>query len=227
MIEVIAWIFLTLGIVTGTALISARYGVEYIIGAYVSLIVVANIITSKIVLVAGETLPAAVIVYSSSFLLTDILSEFYGKDMARKAVWAGFMGNLILVVSVYIAIIWQPAPFWENQAAFEAVLKNTPRIVLASLVSYMVSQQHDVMSYAWWRARFPERLWVRNNASTIVSQALDTVLFISIAFYGTFPLWELIVGQYSIKMLIALMDTPFIYALKQLRIFGDSRGCPR
>jgi len=227
MIEVAAWILLTLGIVTGTAYIASREGVEYIIGAYVALVVVANIITTKIVLVAGETVPAAVIVYSSSFLLTDILSEFYGKHVARKAVWAGFIGNLILVVSVYIAIVWQPAPFWENQAAFETVLKNTPRIVLASLISYMVSQQHDVMSYAWWKARFPQHLWLRNNASTIVSQALDTVLFISIAFHGSFPLWGLIVGQYSVKLVIALMDTPFIYLLKKFRIFGDNQGSPQ
>ena len=223
MLEVYAWIALTLAVVAGTAVLAARYGVEYLIGMYVALVVTANIITSKIVLFLGETLPAAVIVYSSTFLLTDILSEFYGPHMARKAVWAGFLGNVALVVSVFIAISWQPAPFWEGQEAFEAVLRNTPRIVLASLVAYLVSQQHDVISYAWWKRRFPAQLWLRNNASTVVSQGIDTVLFITLAFYGSFPLAGLIIGQYSVKLLIALFDTPFLYALKRLSIFGEGQ----
>ncbi len=215
MIEIVLWILLTLALVTGTSVVARKYGVEYMIGMYCALIVVANILASKIVVVASFTVPAAVIVYASSFLLTDMLSEFYGKEQARKAVWAGFMANIMLVVSVYIAIIWQGAPFWENQSAFETVLKNTPRIVAASMIAYLVSQHHDVISYHWWKKRFPEHLWLRNNASTVVSQALDTVIFISLAFYGIFPIGTMIVGQYVVKLLIALLDTPFIYTVKK------------
>lgn len=188
------------------------------IGMYAALIVVANILASKIVVFAGLFVPAAVIVYASSFLLTDMLSEFYGKKTAQKAVWTGFLANIMLVVSVYIAIIWEGAPFWENQEAFEAVLKNTPRIVFASMAAYLISQHHDVISYHWWMKKAPKHLWLRNNASTIVSQALDTVIFISLAFYGTFPIGAMIVGQYTVKLLIALLDTPFIYAVKKLGI---------
>lgn len=188
------------------------------IGMYAALIVVANILASKIVAFAGLFVPAAVIVYASSFLLTDMLSEFYGKKTAQKAVWTGFLANIMLVVSVYIAIIWEGAPFWENQEAFEAVLKNTPRIVFASMVAYLISQHHDVISYHWWMKKAPKHLWLRNNASTIVSQALDTVIFISLAFYGTFPIGAMIVGQYTVKLLIALLDTPFIYSVKKLGI---------
>ncbi|MBU7043138.1 MAG: queuosine precursor transporter [Theionarchaea archaeon] len=215
MIEIVLWILLTLALVTGTSVVARKYGVEYMIGMYCALIVVANILASKIVVFASFTVPAAVIVYASSFLLTDMLSEFYGKEQARKAVWAGFMANIMLVVSVYIAIIWQGAPFWENQSAFETVLKNTPRIVAASMIAYLVSQHHDVISYHWWKKRFPEHLWLRNNASTVVSQALDTVIFISLAFYGIFPIGTMIVGQYVVKLLIALLDTPFIYTVKK------------
>lgn len=193
-----------------------KYGVEYIIGMYAALIVVANILASKIVVFAGFAVPAAVIVYASSFLLTDMLSEFYGKHMARKAVWAGFLANIMLVISVYIAIIWEGAPFWGHQEAFETVLKNTPRIVFASMAAYLVSQHHDVISYHWWMNKFPQHLWLRNNASTIVSQALDTVIFISLAFYGLFPIGTMIIGQYVVKLLIALLDTPFIYTVKRL-----------
>jgi uncharacterized integral membrane protein (TIGR00697 family) len=209
---------MTLFLVSITSVIARKYGVEYIIGMYAALIVVANILASKIVIFAGLTVPAAVIVYASSFLLTDMLSEFYGKDMARKAVWAGFLANIMLVISVYIAIVWEGAPFWGNQEAFETVLKNTPRIVFASMVAYLISQHHDVISYHWWMGRFPQHLWLRNNASTIVSQALDSVIFITLAFYGVFPIIPMIIGQYTVKLLIALMDTPFIYTVKHLGI---------
>ena len=113
---------------------------------YAALIVTANILASKIVVFAGFFVPAAVIVYGSSFLLTDMISEFYGKEKAQKAVWAGFLANIMLAVSVYIALIWEGAPFWEYQKAFETVLENTPRIVFASMTAYLISQHHDVMS---------------------------------------------------------------------------------
>jgi hypothetical protein len=215
MIEIILWILLTLALVSMTSVIARKYGVEYMIGMYCALIVVANILASKIVVFASFTIPAAVIVYATSFLLTDMLSEFYGKEQARKAVWAGFIANIMLVFSVYIAIIWEPASFWPNQAAFETVLRNTPRIVAASMVAYLVSQHHDVISYHWWMGKFPQHLWLRNNASTVVSQALDTVIFISLAFYGIFPVGTMIIGQYVVKLLIALLDTPFIYLVKK------------
>jgi uncharacterized integral membrane protein (TIGR00697 family) len=218
MIEVILWIIATLAIVSGTSVIARKHGIEYMIGMYAALIVTANILASKIVVFAGFAVPAAVIVYASSFLLTDMISEFYGKKEAQKAVWTGFLANVMLVVSVYIAIIWEGAPFWGNQEAFESVLKNTPRIVFASMVAYLMSQHHDVISYHWWMKRFPKHLWLRNNASTIVSQALDTVVFISLAFYGIFPIGEMLIGQYIVKLLIALMDTPFIYTVKKLGI---------
>jgi len=227
MLEVVIWILLTLSIVSFTTVISKKYGVEYMIGMYVALIVIANILASKIVIFAGRSVPAAVIVYSSSFLLTDMLSEFYGKKEAQKAVWAGFMASVVLAFSVYVAIIWEPAPYWANQEAFEAILKNTPRIVLASLLAYVVSQNHDVISYAWWKRKFPNHLWIRNNASTMVSQGIDTLLFISIAFYGVFPIKELIIGQYLVKLMIAFLDTPFLYLVKRLRIFGEDRDSPQ
>ncbi|MGD2247998.1 MAG: queuosine precursor transporter [Candidatus Methanofastidiosia archaeon] len=216
MIEIVLWIIATLAIVSVTSVIARKYGVEYMIGMYAALIVTANILASKIVVFAGFFVPAAVIVYASSFLLTDMISEFYGKEKAQKAVWTGFLANIMLVVSVYIAIIWEGAPFWEYQNAFETVLQNTPRIVFASMAAYLVSQHHDVMSYHWWKTKFPTHLWVRNNASTIVSQALDTVVFITLAFYGLFPIVPMIIGQYIIKLLIALIDTPFIYTVKRL-----------
>jgi uncharacterized integral membrane protein (TIGR00697 family) len=92
-----------------------------------------------------------------------------------------------------------------------------PRIVLASMVAYLVSQHHDVFAFSFWRRKTKARfLWLRNNASTMVSQALDTGLFITIAFWGTVPnniLVNMLITQYIIKLAIAALDTPFCYLM--------------
>ena len=107
---------------------------------------------------------------------------------------------------------------WENQEAFVSALGNTWRIVVASLLTYLVSQNHDVWAYDFWKRKTKGKyLWIRNNASTIVSQAIDTNLFVILAFYGTLPLtvlWNIIVGSFIIKVVIAIFDTPFLYVAK-------------
>ena len=100
MIEVIVWILLTLAIGSISAVIAKRYGVEYIIGMFACFTVVANIIASKIVVFGPFTVPAAVLVYSTTFLLTDFLSELYSEKEAIKAVFIGFLSNIVLVISV-------------------------------------------------------------------------------------------------------------------------------
>ena len=110
-----------------------------------------------------------------------------------------------------------PASFWEGQDAYNTTLGSVPRIVLASMLAYLVSQHHDVFAFHLWRRLTKGRfLWLRNNASTMVSQGIDTVLFITIAFVGVVPtnvLLNMILGQYVIKLCIAVADTPICYAL--------------
>ena len=161
--------------------------------------------------------PAGIIAYSISFFITDIINEFYDRKKAQKVVWVGFLANIIMVVLVYIAIQWQPASFWQNQEQFALVLGNTWRIVLASLVAYLISQHHDIWSFNLWKkATKGKYLWLRNNLSTIVSQFIDTVIFTFIAFYGLFPIMPTIIGLFIVKVIIALLDTPFIYLVRKI-----------
>jgi uncharacterized integral membrane protein (TIGR00697 family) len=159
--------------------------------------------------------PAGVIVFSTTFLITDILSEHWGKKYARKAVWAGFYAILILFASVFIVTAWEAAPFASEIAEkFAEVIALTPRIAIAGVIAYMISQNHDVWAFHFWKDRTGGRyLWLRNNASTVTSQLLDSVIFIMIAFYGVFPVVPLIIGQWVVKIIIAAMDTPFIYGV--------------
>jgi uncharacterized integral membrane protein (TIGR00697 family) len=228
MIEfILLWIILTLAGASIIAVLGEKYGVGLTIGIFVGLVVMAQILANKIVLFWSFTLPAGVIVYATSFLVTDILCEFYGKRKALEAVWGGFLASIILVLAIEIAIAWPPADFWTGQEAFQTTLALTPRIVLGSLVAYVISQNWDVHIFHRIKEKtMGKHLWLRNNASTMTSQALDTVVFITIAFYGLFPIVPMIIGQYIVKLLIAAMDTPFIYSLKWTKKRLNSRPVP-
>ena len=219
MIEfILIWIVLTLAGASMIAALGEKYGTGLTIGIFVGLVVMAQILANKIVLFGTFTLPAGVIVYATSFLVTDILCEFYGKKKALEAVWGGFLASILLVLAVKVAVAWPPAPFWTGQEAFQSTLQLTERIVLGSLVAYVVSQNWDVRVFHKLKEMTGGRhLWLRNNVSTITSQALDTVIFITIAFYGVLPVVPLIIGQYIVKLLIAALDTPFIYGVHWAR----------
>jgi len=212
---VMLWIVATLVITSLSGVIGKRYGVEYVIAIMASLVVIANVIAGKIVVFGPFVVPAAVIVYASTFLITDILSEKWGKQEAKKAVWAGFYANVILVIAIYIAVNWTAAPFAiDFSEKFKSVLGIVPRITLASMIAYLISQHHEIFAFHWWKDRTKgKHLWLRNVASTMVSQAIDTGIFITIAFYGVMDIVPLLIGQYVIKLIIAILDTPFIYGI--------------
>ncbi|HEY87084.1 MAG TPA: queuosine precursor transporter [Dehalococcoidia bacterium] len=183
-------------------------------------LLVANIIAVKLVSIGGWVVPAGVIAYPLTFLFTDVISELYGRRIASRVVWVGFGANLLMVMLVFGGRLLPPAPFWDGQPAYESILGMVPRIVLASMAAYLISQHHDVFAFHFWRRKTKARfLWLRNNASTMVSQGLDTGLFITIAFWGTVPtgiLLNMLLTQYVIKLAIAVCDTPFCYLLVAL-----------
>jgi queuosine precursor transporter len=188
-----------------------------LVSFFVTLLLVANIISVKLIGVGAWVVPAGVIVYPFTFLLTDVIAELYGRRVASRVIWTGFAVSILMVIFVYLARIIPPAGFWEGQAAFDVTLGMVPRIVLASMFAYLISQHHDVMAFHFWRRKTGARhLWLRNNASTMVSQAIDTALFISIAFWGILPasvIFNMMLTQYLIKLGIAALDTPFCYLL--------------
>jgi uncharacterized integral membrane protein (TIGR00697 family) len=210
-----------LSLATGSAFLGKRYGISYVIATVAALVVVSNIVAIKIIHLGPLTVPAAIFIFPATFLVTDILTEKWGPSEARRAVWAGFYANLVLVSALFVAVSLESAPFGRDLASsFDQILGMAPRIVIASLVAYLVSQHHDIFAFEFWR-RFTDGrfLFVRNTASTTVSQFIDTVLFITIAFGGQYPLLSaegidlvsLITGQYIVKLIISVLDTPFIY----------------
>ncbi len=193
----------------------------YLNALFVGLLVVSNIISVKLFDLGGlAILPAAAIVYVFTYPLTDVIGEVYGKKAASQTVNAGFITQLFASVFILIAIYLPPADFFSMQGEFEAILSGSFRIIVASLIAYVVSQNLDVIVFHKLKQKHGEKkLWLRNNSSTMASQLIDTTIFITIAFYGTLPtaaLLGLIVTQYLFKMVVAVIDTPLVYLLVKL-----------
>ena len=188
-----------------------------LVGIFVSGLTIASILAGKIIDIFGLYVPAGVLAYSITFMATDAIAEVWGKARANWVVIVGFISLMVVLILINIAIILPAAPFWKNQSAFETILHGTSRIIIASFVAYIISQLHDVWAFHLWKKITKGKfLWLRNNLSTMVSQFLDTVIFISIAFYGLQPVGKLIWGQYIVKLGIALLDTPLVYLVVYL-----------
>ncbi|WP_080875405.1 queuosine precursor transporter [Oceanobacillus timonensis] len=189
----------------------------YFNAIFVGLLLLSNILSVKLFQMGSIVLPAAAIVYVITYLMTDVIGEVYGKKAARRTVQAGFLTQVLAMIFIYISIQLPPAADFQSQAAFEEIFNGSFRIILASLVSYFVSQHLDVSIFHTLKQRHGrKKLWLRNNLSTMTSQLFDTILFIIIAFWGVVPtsvLLGMIVSQYIWKFTVAAVDTPFAYLL--------------
>lgn len=201
----------------GSILISYRFFGRMGLYAWIPFAgVLANIQVLKLVELFGITATLGNIIYASSFLITDILSEIYGEQKAKKAVYIGLFSLVIMTILMNLALVFQPASDDFAQGSLETIFGFMPRIICASFLAYFLSQTHDVWAYEFWRNRFPSIgfLWLRNNASTMVSQFIDSSLFTLIAFWGVYPLetlFEIFWTTYLLKWVVGAADTPFIY----------------
>ena len=184
-------------------------------GIFVGSLITANFIAGvKIVNLWGFIIPAGFLAYAITFPITDITSEVYGERTSYYIVWSGFIANCLMLILVYIGLLMPPLTP-EMQNIYTQAFTPVGRIVLASMLAYIISQHHDIWAFLTWKKITKGKwLWLRNNASTIISQLIDTVVFITVAFYGTIPLNTLVtlIGSHWLwKTIIALCDTPFVY----------------
>jgi uncharacterized integral membrane protein (TIGR00697 family) len=186
--------------------------------------VLCNIQALKLTHVFGANTSLGVILYSGIFFATDLLSERYGKREAGRAVIIGFSANVVMVVVMSMTLMFEPTTHgaektiaFASQAhsALSTLFRFTPIIVFGSMVAYLVSQTHDVWFFHMIKKKTQGRhLWLRNTASTLVSQAIDTAIFGLIVWAPTVGLREamgIAAFKYIFKFVIAVLDTPFIY----------------
>ena len=184
---------------------------------FTTCLITANIIAVKLVLVGGVVFPAGVIVFPLSYLFGDVLTEVYGFGVTRIVIWLGFLCNLLAVIAFSVTGALPSAPFWHDQAAYTAILGFTPRLLLASLISYLIGEFVNSFVLAKMKIATKGRfLWMRTIGSTLFGEGIDTLFFISIAFWGSVPLpaiISLILSQWVIKVLYEVVATPFTYLI--------------
>ena len=183
---------------------------------FVTALVVATVIAVKLVEVSGHAFPAGVVLFPLSYVLGDVLTEVYGYRAARRVIWVGFGCNLVAVLAIQLAIALPAADFWaENEPAYERVLGTTWRLFVASLAAYIVGELANAVVLARLKVATSGRfLWLRTIGSTIVGQALDSVVFVTVAFAATgAPLLDPIVTVWAIKVAWETAATPLTYAV--------------
>ncbi|MCB1050942.1 MAG: queuosine precursor transporter [Acidobacteria bacterium] len=196
----------------------------YLCALFLASLLVCNMFVFKLFdiplpFVGLTPLIAGIIPYPITFLCTDLISELYGKKRADHVVYAGFMVSVFMLIMIQVAKALPVSHVQADpelvQAHLLAVFGQSARAILASMVAYLVAQLCDVRLFHFWKDLTKgKHLWLRNNASTLVSQIVDTVLVVAILFGGTLPfnnLVKLMVSSYVFKMIIALVDTPFFY----------------
>ena len=191
------------------------YRFVIITALFVTCLLTANIIASKVVDFGLFTLPAAVIIFPFSYIFGDILTEVYGYQQARRVIWLGFLCNLIFVVFAWLGQLLPPASLWTGQDAYVTILGYAPRLLAASFLGYLAGEfsnsfvlsKMKIMTKGKW-------LWSRTISSTIVGEGLDSIIFIIVAFAGT-PLFVaiMILWHWLVKIAIEVIFTPLTYLI--------------
>ena len=183
-------------------------------------IIFCNIQVLKLVNLFGFVVTLGNIIYGSIFLATDLLCECYGKKEAQKAVLLGLFSLIIFTLGMMLTLQFSPSLADLNHSHLKDLFQYTPRIVLASIVAYAISQSHDVWMFSFLKRKTSgKHLWLRNNASTLLSQLIDTGLFVFIAFYRVYNFEVVMAIAYTtliFKWITALLDTPVVYLGKRI-----------
>ena len=186
----------------------------------------ANIEVLMLVHAFGVEMTLGNVLFASTFLITDILSENHSRKDANRAVIISTACSIIFIALTQMWLLYTPSENDWASGAIHTIFKSTPRIVCASLGVYLIAQLTDVWLYhkwwAWSRKRFGDSrrgLWIRNNGSTMISQFLNTVLYTFFAFYGTYSFQTLVsifLSSYTIYFFTSLLDTPFVYWCRKI-----------
>jgi uncharacterized integral membrane protein (TIGR00697 family) len=183
---------------------------------FVTCLLTANVIATRLVVVAGVVLTAGIVIFPISYVVGDVLTEVWGYAVARRVIWLGFACNALMVAAIWLGGALPAAPFWKGDAAYAEILGHTPRILVASFVAYLVGEFAN--SFVLARLKVATRgrfLWLRTIGSTVVGQALDSGVFVALAFAGTVPphvLLGIAGGQWLFKVLYEAAATPLTYA---------------
>ena len=198
---------------------------EFVMAAFVTVLICANLIgpakISQVELPLAGTLVfgAGVLFFPISYVFGDILTEVYGYARARRVIWAGFGGLAFASFMAYVVVALPPAPFWQNQQAYEIAFGQAWRVAGASMIAYFCGEFVNSFVLARMKIATAGRwLWTRTIGSTIAGEAVDSALFYPLAFYGSgvIPndrLAAVMAFQFVAKVLVEVAFTPLTYRI--------------
>ena len=217
--------------VTSFTLLGSWYARKYnradlLIGLYVTFILVAQVLATKISvfdLGFGTFFgPSGVIVFSLTYLMTDIVNEKFGRKETQRMILIAFISQIAMVFFFWLGVKFQPAPFWTIQETWGQIFNLVPRITIASWIAFLVTENFDAYVFSWFKILTKGKyLWMRNAFSSIPALLLDSMIFIPLAFLGVMPVLPLIIGQTAVKWLVGLVNIPFMYLNKA--ILGEDK----
>lgn len=189
---------------------------DFVMAGFVTVLLCSNIIgAAKVASVGGFVFGAGVFFFPFSYIFGDVLTEVYGYAKTRRVVWAGFAALAFASLMSIAIVAIPPAPDWGNQEAYATIFGQTPRIALASLIAYWAGEFANSFVMARMKVMMDGRsLWMRTIGSTIVGQAVDSLIFYPVAFYGvwaTNDVMLVMVSNYFIKVGWEAVITPFTY----------------
>ncbi len=200
------------------SLVSRRYKyLDALTTAFVVILLVSNLVAQKVCIIGPFAVSGAVLLFPITYIFGDIFTEVYGFAASRRAIWLGFFGTALLYVMGVIVIALPPAPGWPNQRAFSIVFGFIPRILAASLIAFWAGEFAN--SYTMARLKLltdGRKLWTRTIGSTVVGQAVDTTLVVTLTFAGTVPahtLVNIILTGYCLKVGYEVIATPITYLI--------------
>lgn len=215
----------SIAIIYGSVMLFYRlFGKTGLIAVNVLVTILANIEVLLLVNAFGIEMTLGNVLFASTFLITDILSENHSKKDANRAVVISSVCSLLFIVISQMWLLYTPSANDWARGAFDTIFAVTPRVVCVSLLVYLVSQLTDVWLYhKWWdwcKKRFGDArsgLWIRNNGSTLISQFFNTFLYTFLAFWELYTvdvLWSIFVSSYAIYIVTSLLDTPVVYCCR-------------
>ncbi len=209
------WFFVITVVDLFFVLFAWRLGKEWLIVTIVVNVILVSTFAAKLIPIFGLVTNVSNTFYAAIFIATDILTEHHGKRVGYRSIWTGFLGLVLFVVMGQAVLQFAAIPDSGIAGAMQTVFSAVPRIAAASFIAYVIAQSFDVWFFHFIHEKTGHgKLWLRNNLSTVVSQLIDSVVFFSLAFAGRVPfltLVNIIFTGYLVKLIVATMDTPFIY----------------
>ncbi|MGP1561869.1 MAG: queuosine precursor transporter [Helicobacteraceae bacterium] len=191
---------------------------QILLCVFITMLLGMNLLGGKIIELFGVSVSVGIFMVPFTFLITDSVEEVYGKSAIKIFIYGGILSLLIIFVFALIFIELSPHERYSFNDEYRTIFGSSLRMMLASLAAFIISQIHDAIAFEWWRKKTHGRaLWIRNNFSTTVSQFIDVMVFMMIAFYGLTPKFTFLfvlsmaVPYYLLRVAFAFLNTPLVY----------------